>query len=311
MKKVSISILALLISACSQNSDLTVTKTNPVDFANNSIIENSYFSQKSPGLNPELFAPGVISLNGRSEGAISFSPDLNEIFFSANNKNEETAIYFSKLESNRWTPIEKADFTEGEKDEEAQPFVSSNGKRIYFTALNSDLSYNKIWYVNRLKNSWGNAVELESPINDDQVFFPNQSANGDLYYFNISKMKTFYAAYSNGDFPKVKEVEIEPGFHHAFISPSQDYLVAAGRNKEDESRNHNDIYVLFKEQDGTWSKPINLGGAVNSYVNEKVPTITSDGKYMFFSRDEEDETANVYWVSTEVITELKTAYFEK
>jgi len=75
------------------------------------------------------------------------------------------------------------------------------------------------------------------------------------------------------------------------------------RNKEDEGRNDNDLYVSFKEQDSTWAKPINLGDAVNTNVNEKSPSITPDGKYLFFGRDEEDGYANIYWVSTEVITE--------
>lgn len=275
------------------------------------VLEGLYFGQKLPGLIPEVFAPGIVSIDGRYEGAISFSPDLDEMYFAANNKNDETAIYYSKLASNKWTPIEKAGFTKGKKDEEIHPFVSPDGKRIYFTALSSDLSDTGIWYVNRLEHAWSNAVKLDLPINDDLAFFPIQAKNGGLYYFNISKMATYYAAYSNGGFPEAKKVEIEAGFHHVFISPNQDYLILNGRNKEDEGRSDNDLYVSFKEQDGTWAKPINLGSAVNTNVNEKGPGITPDGKYMFFGRDEEDGKANVYWVSTEIITELKTAYFRK
>lgn len=73
-----------------------------------------------------------------------------------------------------------------------------------------------------------------------------------------------------------------------------------GRNKDD-GRKDNDLYVSFKEQDGTWAKPINLGDAVNYNINEKNPSITPDGKYMFFGRDDENGKANIYWVSTKVI----------
>ena len=272
------------------------------------VLKGPYFGQKPPGLTPEVFAPGIVSIDGRYEGVVSFSPDLEEMYFAAKNKNDETAIYFSKLESNKWTPIEKADFTKGKKDEEIHPFVSPDGKRIYFTALSSDLSDTGIWYVNRLENSWSNAVNLDLPINDDLVFFPIQAKNGGLYYFNISKMETYYATYSDDAFPEATQVEIAAGFHHVLISPHQDYLVLNGRNKEDEARNDNDLYVSFREQDGTWAKPINLGSAVNTNVNEKGPGITPDGKYLFFGRDEEDGKANVYWVSTDIITKLKTAH---
>ncbi|SMF63215.1 WD40-like Beta Propeller Repeat [Alteromonadaceae bacterium Bs31] len=271
------------------------------------VLEGFFFGQKPPGLVPEVFAPGVVSIDGRYEGAVSFAPELDEIYFGANNKDQKTHIYFSRLEGNRWTPIKRADFTNGEKEEEIHPFVTLDGKRIYFVALKSDLTENEIWYVNRLENSWSKAIKLDSPVNNDQVFFPNVAKNGDLYYFNLSKGKTYNAYGGNGDFREVKEVSMEFS-HHVFIAPSQDYLVATSKNKEDESRKDNDIYVYFKNSDGAWIKPISLGDAVNSSFNEKSPTITPDGKYLFFGRSEKDGKnglANIYWVSTKVIENLR------
>ena len=233
------------------------TKNQKVKDNDSPITKEIYFRQKAPGLNPEVFAPGIVSINGRFEGAISFSPDLKEMYFGANNENEETSIYFSKLKGNKWTPIKKANFTKGQKKEEMHPFVSRDGKKIYFTALDSIFADEKIWYINRSENSWSDAVLLDSPINDNLVFFPNQSNNGDLYYFNLSKMKTYYTPNENGEFKEIKEVQHEFG-HHAFISPSQDYLVFTGRS-QDEGRKDNDIYVCFKQKDSTWTKPINLG----------------------------------------------------
>jgi Tol biopolymer transport system component len=267
-------------------------------------LQGPYMGQKPPDLTPEIFAPGIVSLTGRYEGLISFSPDLAEVYFGANNKNKETAIYFSKIEANRWTPIKKANFTKGQKAEEIHPSVSPDGKKIYFTALNSDLSDTRIWYVNRLENGWSNAIKLDSTINNDQVFYPNQARNGDLYYFNLAKRKTYYATVKDGDFSQTKQVETEFGVH-AFISPSQDYLVVNARNQTSESRNDNDIYVYFKRQDGTWTKPINLGDAVNTDANEKTPSISPDGQYLFFGRDEADGEANIYWVSTKIIENLR------
>jgi len=296
-------LLSLLIMSCESHAQ--------DDFP---VLEGPYLGQKPPGLTPKIFAPNIVSINGRYEGAISFSPDLKEIYFGAKNKDQLTGIYFSKFEDNRWTPIKKASFTKGKKEQEIHPSVSPNGKRIYFTALNSDFTDNKVWYVNRLENSWSNAVKLDSPINGDEVFYPNQANNGNLYYFNLSNMKTYYASDNNGDFPKIKEVELEFGVHHAFISPSEDYLLVNARNKEGGNRKDNDIYVCFKKRDGTWTKPINLGNDVNSNFNEKSPSISPDGKYLFFGRDQRDEEgglANIYWVSTEIITKLKTAYLKQ
>jgi len=186
------------------------------------------------------------------------------------------------------------------------PFVSFDGKRIYFTALDSVFSDEKIWYVNRLEDSWSDAIQLESPINDDLVFYINQAKNGDLFYTNLSKKwKMYYAQNKNGKFPEAQEVEIEFG-HHGFISPSQDYLLVYTRNRENEKRNDSDIYVCFKEKDGTWTKPINLGDEVNSNLGEGCPIITPDGKYLFFTRDEDENgLSNIYWVGTEIIEKLR------
>ena len=189
------------------------------------------------------------------------------------------------------------------------PFISPNGKKIYFTAYDSDFENGKIWYVNRFENSWSNAIQLDSPINDDKVFYPNQANNGDLIYFNLSKSKTYYAPNKNGKFPEVLEMEIEFGVH-GFISPSQDYLVVNSRNKEDDKRKDHDIYVYFKEPNGTWTKPIKLGNEVNSDFHETAPSITPDGKYLFFGRyNEEGGLSNFYWVSTEVINKVRPVGF--
>lgn len=289
----------IFLSAC--NTEKPNTKEG-----DSSIEESFYLGQKPPGLVPELFAPGIVSVNGRFEGTVSFSPDLKEMYFAADNEDEETSIYFSKLVDDKWTTIEKVDFTKGEKNEEMHPFVSPDGKRVYFTAMDSAFTDEKIWYVNRLEDSWSDAMLLDSPINDDLVFFPNQAENGDLYYFNLSKFKTFYAPNINGEFPEVQEVTLESG-HHAFISPSQDYLILTARNEED-GRRDNDMYIYFKEKDGTWTKPINLGNTINTSFNEKAPRISPDGKYLFFGRDERDiepGLANIFWVSTEIIEKLR------
>ncbi len=265
------------------------------------ITSDTYFGQKPPGLTPVLFAPGVISLDGRFESAVSFSPDLDEIYFSAYSEGENTFIYFSKLEGNEWSPVKRVNFTNGKKQTEMHPFVSSNGKRIYFTALDSSFVDEKIWYVNRTEDSWSDAIEFDSPVNDGVVFAPNQAKNGDFFYTEISgrNIKTNYASNKNGTYPEVQEVEIGFG-HHAFISPCQDYLLVTGQNKEDESRKDNDIYVYFKRQDGTWTKPINLGSTINSDFDEVSPRITPDGKYLFFSRSK-----NLYWVSTVAIDKIR------
>jgi hypothetical protein len=297
-------IFIIFLNACKSKTKKSKDKALP-------IIETSYFGQKPPGLIPEIFAPGIISIDGRHEMGVSFSPNLDEMYFAVQKKSGVPAeIYFSKLEDKKWTPFKKANFTKGKKAGEMKPHVSHDGKRIYFTAYNADFTETNIWYANRLNNDWSDAMKLDSPLNEHEVMTSTFAKNGDLYYTNMSKrFKTYYAPNINGKYPKFQEAEIEFG-GRPFISPFQDYLIVDARNREDKSQKA-DLYVCFKKKDGTWTKPINLGKTVNSAFDERSANVTPDGKYLIFSRRSEDSTLNLYWVSTEVINKLKTAYFKK
>ena len=46
-----------------------------------------------------------------------------------------------------------------------------------------------------------------------------------------------------------------------------------------------DLYLINKEVNGLWSKPINLGPEINSVNNEKSPFLHTDGKTLFFASD--------------------------
>ena len=295
----------LLIVICAISLNTVYAQENSVNDPDFPPVENRYFGQKPPGLIPEVFAPAIVSINGRTAHSISFSPDLGEAYFSATKEDEKISIYYTKLKSNKWTPIKRVNFTKGRKKEELYPFVSLIDNRIYFTAFDSIFCDEKISYVNRLEDSWSDAIQLDSPLNEEQVFYINQAKNGDLFYTSIAKGKMYCAPNKSGEFPEVQEVELEFG-HHGFISPSQEYLLVHTRNKENEKRKDIDIYVFFKEKDGTWTKPIGFGSEVNSNFNEGCPSITPDGKYLIFGRsNDEDKSSNLYWVSTEIIENLR------
>ncbi len=295
-------ILALLITACNSKKQQPRAKEVPIKDA-------SYFGQTLPGNTAELFAPGTVSENGRYEYAVSFSPNMEELYFSGEWEDGIQYVFTSKLQDNQWTPIQKANFTKGNKKNEFEAFVDPRGDKLFFAAYDSIFSDEKIWHANRMDNGWSEPKLLDSPVNDDLVFYPNTAANGDLYYTSISKWKMFYAPYKNGNYPEVHELDIAYGAH-GFISPSQDFILVDAKKENDKDKDR-DIHICFKEEDGTWSQPINMGPSVNSDFGETCPSITPDGKYLFFSRyNEANGMSNIYWVSAVVIDTLKATYFK-
>ena len=273
-------------------------------------IENThyYLDQEPPKLLPKLFARGIISMDGRYEHGISFSPDLHEVYFSANLPDQDPSIFYSILKNGKWSRPEKANFTKGIKVGEMHPFVSPSGKKIHFAAHDKftepdDPESVKTWFVERDKESWSEAKQLDSPINNDFIFYTNEAKNGDLFYTNISQFKMYYSPKSDSGYQELIQLDMK-GLH-GFVSPSQDYLVINASNNEDSERK-SDIYVYFRKEDGSWSNGIALDENVNTNYSETCPSITPDGKFLFFSRyNEENEISNFYWVSTEVIYKLR------
>ena len=69
-----------------------------------------------------------------------------------------------------------------------------------------------------------------------------------------------------------------------------------------------DLWISFKNTDNTWMDPVNMGPAINSSTEDIAPYVTPDGNYLFFfTARQGDNGYNPYWVSTQIIEDLKPA----
>lgn len=276
-------------------------------------LRGHWFGQKEPRLIPEIFAPGLISVEGRYEFGVSFSPDLKEMYFTVldvvDSIQGKTAIFYSQVQGQKWTRPKKADFTKGVMNYELLPHVSLNGDRIYFSAGGEvDSKKSGVWYVVRNEDNWSKAKKLDLPFSLGRVSDFNQGPHGDIFLTKMSEKKMYYSERKNDDISDIKALDIEFGVH-GFMAPEGDYLLVNAQIK-DENRNDHDLFVIFKGKDNSWSKPINLGASINTNYSETVARITPDGKFLFFGRyNEPGKLSNIYWVSTKVITQLKETYF--
>ncbi|NQY74449.1 MAG: PD40 domain-containing protein [Candidatus Margulisbacteria bacterium] len=59
-----------------------------------------------------------------------------------------------------------------------------------------------------------------------------------------------------------------------------------------------DLYISFRQNDGSWVPAINMGAQINTELQESGAHVSHDGKYLFFSRGEEKlkEDGSTYWV---------------
>jgi hypothetical protein len=83
--------------------------------------------------------------------------------------------------------------------------------------------------------------------------------------------------------PELISIEgLEPlGFLSFYVSPDFDVIFISMRGTE--SRGEEDLYVSTKMSSGSWSKPKNLGSAVNTSGFEISPFLSQDKKRLYFS----------------------------
>ncbi|UCG27518.1 MAG: PD40 domain-containing protein, partial [Bacteroidales bacterium] len=87
------------------------------------------------------------------------------------------------------------------------------------------------------------------------------------------------------------------------IAPDERYLIFSSAREGGFFQRHQydfELYISFKNNDGSWTPARNLGEEINAY-SPLNPSISPDGKYLFFYSDIEKE---FFWVSTKIIDQL-------
>lgn len=265
-------------------------------------LSGQYFGQKLPVGKAEVFARGTISFEGRYEFALSFSPDGSELLFTAQVPDEQIYVYYTHLEEGKWTKPSTVNLSKGARKSVMEAFFSPDGKYIYFAPYDEGMDV-RIWSIEVRKDGWHNPREVEAPVSEDPAFFPTTSMNGVLYYTNLAKRKVYRAYMERGSVSRVEDAGLAFGMH-PFVAPDEScVLVDAMR---DDGFGKGDIYVAFRTDDGRWTKPVGLGGEVNTEFAETCPTLSPDRKYLFFSRyNEPNEVSNIYWISSRVIEDAR------
>jgi Tol biopolymer transport system component len=67
---------------------------------------------------------------------------------------------------------------------------------------------------------------------------------------------------------------------------------------------HDDLYVTFKQGDGSWSQPVHMGKEINTEKSENRPYVSPDGKYFFYTSSKRGNR-DIYWVDAKIIEDLR------
>lgn len=187
---------------------------------------------------------------------------------------------------------------------EINPLISPDGKTLYFARISHPNNTHgtkgsqDIWFaeLDPASGKWGTARRMGFPLNKDEyncaysitpdgnsMLIKGQYNNGtyETRGFSLSK-KT-----ANGWSPPQKMdipgyVGMSKGqFDCGFMSADGKVLLMAFSEKRNSKED--DLYVSFRQKDGSWTKPMDLGAEVNTKFTETTPFLAPDGATLYFS----------------------------
>ncbi|MBU0495161.1 MAG: hypothetical protein KKA73_17620 [Chloroflexi bacterium] len=261
-------------------------------------LEGPYLGQEPPGMEPKIFAPGIVSDPDFMEYSGAFSPDGSEYYFHRVSGNSRPRLLFTKVVDDKWTAPEDLAASAGYGAFE--PYVTFDNRRLYFiwehpvpSGQPSELP--AYFFVERTQDGWS------KPTYAGQGMFVSSSRDGQLYTTDMSSRETDGKTYlaritvTDGLFTNYERLPIPTrrgSQAHPCIALDESYILF-----DVESGHH--LFVSFKSADGTWGEAIDLtrhgfdpmaGGAY----------ISPDGKYLFFGRG-----GDIWWVDIRVVENLR------
>ncbi len=186
---------------------------------------------------------------------------------------------------------------------EIKPIISPDGKSLYFARqddpqnIGGKRDQQDIYFSDFVNGKWRLAQNIGGPLNDKE---PNGvcsiSPDGNtMVVINFYKedgsvegkgASISYRTGSGWTQPigiAIDQFVNKNQYQDFYLSNSAKYLVMAIESKE--TFGDQDLYVSFRNDDGTYSAPKNLGSTLNTSSVEYSPFLASDNRTLYFSSD--------------------------
>ena len=280
-----------------------------------------FLGQKPPGAKPIRFAEGIITNSFFPHSTLMISTKGDRIYWSTfiDTVSSDLALFYSDFDGATLSAA-KRETTLADYGVEA--FVTSpDMNKIYFGTLRP---YEKlggrpvyaVWTCDRRDNGWTQPDPIVGTVDTNWASLGSVSINvrGDLYFVGRMKNETakiYCAKQVNGSYQRSEPlppmintgISIDP-----FIDFQDRYLLFAAAERE-ENIGIIDLYISYKDEEGNWSNPVNLGKEICTPFMDRFPAVTRDEKYLFFVTSNSDHfpstQTHFYWVSADIIDLLR------
>ncbi len=245
-----------------------------------------------PDTTPRVFLPDIVSGPAQEYG-LTVTEDWSEVYFTRDEGERPTIMMLTCTDDGLHLPV-AAPFSGRFID--GHPSLLPDGQRMVFVSRRPCPGAKQAlnpWMVKRTEGGWSAPQSLGKPVIDQTVHAPCFSSIGTIFASGIIEFR----ASDQGYLPAEKLSPDIEGYAPA-IAPNESFLVFSARRSG--GFGGTDLYVAFAAPDGSWREPQNLGAGINTEHVEGSPTLSLDGRYLFFSRHQD-----IWWVSTDVIEKLR------
>ncbi len=277
-------------------------------------LKGAYMGQKKPGLTREVFAPNFISTEVYEFGSV-FNAEGTEFYYGVDVNGKTEIRYSSRLHGKYWS--DPVTIVSHERYGYNDPFLSPDEQCLYFISDQptdglGDPKDHDIWYAKREKEGWSVPINAGPNINSEgNEYYISFTEDGSMYFASSvkapedrrrSELDIYKSPFANGSFQKaipLGDAINTPDYEaDVFVDPKESYLIFCAIREE--GLGMGDLYISFKRPDGAWTEAVNMGEKINTNLHELCPYVSSDGKYLFYTSDED-----IYWVSTDIFDELQ------
>ncbi len=267
-----------------------------------SALKGPYLGQTPPGLIAKPFALGVVNTEEWGDAG-SFSPDMNEFFVTrwkhTRDAREPESVIFRQV-GDQWRKI-------AVPAGESRPFYAPNGKTLHYGAK----------YKERTADGWSELKSLGPAFEGIRIMSLSASAKGTLVLDErasstvdgILRYSRLVSGKRQDPEPFPREINTGKWNAHPYIAPDESYVMWDGERES--GYGDADLYISFRQKDGSWGEAINLGDKVNTEAGEGGAQVTPDGKYLFFNRmvpnanGKAGSQSDLYWIDAQIIQDLK------
>jgi len=265
------------------------------------VFQGAYLGQKPPGITPQVFAPGIVSTETYNETGCTFSIEGKEFYFTRSGGDLKTpTIFKSQFQDAKWIIPQKALF------EGFGPHISPDGKFMMFSKYrmrDNNQRTVELWQMIRKKDKWAKPQYLGLGSR------ASISNSGTVYYIDRSNMEDRGAIamqkYVSGEYQESESLNggVNSPYYeaHPCIATDERFLIFDSNRPG--GYGEGDLYICFRDKNGSWGNAINLGEKINSQGWDGYASISPDGKYLLYSSNKSGNY-QLYWISIKRIEKL-------